>query len=51
MRRKGGISPLGWIVIVILISVIGLVSAAALANRQAYLREAAITPTPSITPE
>ena len=50
MRRKGGISPLGWIVIVILISVIGLVSAAALANRQAYLREAAVTPTPSITP-
>ena len=50
MKKKGGVSPFGWLVIVVLLGAIAVMSAAALANRQAYLREAAVTPTPSITP-
>lgn len=50
MKRKGGMSPLGLVVIVLLIGAIIWVGVAALANQQAYRREAAVTPTPSITP-
>ncbi|MBQ9196823.1 MAG: peptidoglycan-binding protein [Clostridia bacterium] len=50
MKKKGGVSPLGIVLIIALLGAICLVGAAALANRQEYLREAAITPTPSITP-
>lgn len=50
MKKNGGTSPLGWIVMIALCAAIALVCAAALANRQQYRLEAAITPTPSITP-
>ena len=50
MKKKGGISPLGIVLIIALLGAIVLVAMAALANQQEYLREAAITPTPSITP-
>ena len=50
MKRNGGISPLGLVVIIVLVAAIIWVGIAALANQQSYRREAAITPTPSITP-
>ena len=50
MKKNGGISTLGMVVIAGLIGAILWVGAAALASRQEYRRAAAITPTPSITP-
>ena len=50
MKKKSGVSPLGMIIIIALLGAIILTVAAALANQQEYLREAAVTPTPSITP-
>ena len=49
-KRKTGISPVGIILIVLLVVAIFGVGIAALSNQQAYVREARITPTPSITP-
>ncbi|MBQ7455930.1 MAG: peptidoglycan-binding protein [Clostridia bacterium] len=50
MKKQGGVSPFALALIVLLIGAILLVGILALANRQTYQREAAITPTPSITP-
>ena len=50
MRKSRGAPPLALIVIILLAGAILWVGIAALANQQAYQREAAITPTPSITP-
>lgn len=50
MKKKGGVSPFGVILIIALLGAIALVLAAVMANQQAYRLEAAITPTPSITP-
>ena len=50
MRKKGGVSLLGWIVLTALTGAIAFVCVSLWASRQAYLREAAVTPTPSITP-
>ena len=50
MKKKSGGSPLGWILAVALICAVVMVGLAAAANRQQYSAEAAITPTPSITP-
>ena len=50
MRRKGRISAFALILILALVCAILLIGAAAAANRQTYIREKAVTPTPSITP-
>ena len=50
MKKNGGVSLLALALIVLLIGAILIVGIAALANQQSYRREAAITPTPSITP-
>ncbi|MCQ2453557.1 MAG: peptidoglycan-binding protein [Clostridia bacterium] len=50
MKRKGGISPVGLMVIIILIVLIIVFFAAAWENHARYQKEAAVTPTPSITP-
>ena len=50
MKKKGKISPAGLILCVGLAVAVLFITASALMNRQTYLQEAAITPTPSITP-
>lgn len=50
MKKKGKASVLSLILCVILVCAILWIAAAALVNRQAYAREKAVTPTPSITP-
>ena len=50
MKKKGGVSAFGWLVITLLLGAAVILGAMAAINRQAYLREAAVTPTPSITP-
>lgn len=49
-KKRTGISPVGIVLIVLLVVAIFGVGIAALSNQQAYVREARITPTPSITP-
>lgn len=50
MKRKGRLPVLSLILIVALSCAILIVGAAAVLNGQAYAREKAVTPTPSITP-
>lgn len=50
MRKNGGASYLGLAVIILLIIAILYVGISALQDQRVYQREAAITPTPSITP-
>ena len=50
MKKKGKVSPAGLTLSVGLAVAVLFITASALMNRQTYLREAAITPTPSITP-
>ena len=50
MRKNGGASYLGLAVIILLVIAILYVGISALQDQRVYQREAAITPTPSITP-
>ena len=50
MRKNGGTSYLGLAVIILLVIAILYVGISALQDQRVYQREAAITPTPSITP-
>lgn len=50
MRKSGGASYLGLAVIILLVIAILYVGISALQDQRVYQREAAITPTPSITP-
>ena len=50
MRKNGGASYLGLAVIILLVIAILYVGISALQDQHVYQREAAITPTPSITP-
>lgn len=50
MRKNGGASYLGLAVIILLVITILYVGISALQDQRVYQREAAITPTPSITP-
>ena len=50
MRKNGGASYLGLAVIILLLIAILYVGISALQDQRVYQREAAITPTPSITP-
>ena len=50
MRKNGGASYLGLAVIIMLVIAILYVGISALQDQRVYQREAAITPTPSITP-
>ena len=50
MRKNGGASYLGLAVIILLVIAIRYVGISALQDQRVYQREAAITPTPSITP-
>lgn len=50
MRKNGGTSYLGLAVIIVLVIAILYVGISALQDHRVYQREAAITPTPSITP-
>lgn len=50
MKKKGRVSSFGVILSAVLAGAILFIGASALMNRQTYLKEAAITPTPSVTP-
>ena len=50
MKKKSGMPAVYLALIAVLITAIIWVGVAALVNQQAYAREAAVTPTPSITP-
>ncbi len=50
MRKNGGASYLGLAIIILLVIAILYVGISALQDQRVYQREAAITPTPSITP-
>ena len=50
MRKNGGTSYLGLAIIILLVIAILYVGISALQDQRVYQREAAITPTPSITP-